>query len=123
MADAPHGLKKDIGPGPRTVRSVAVTRSQCRRCHHPNLPITLGIFGSGCATVSVTVSPTSTLEPGNGAVNTTVPFGCWFVSFVWTLTSKPAASSSAVASSMGARQRLARAPSPRARERVAAEHS
>lgn len=33
------------------------------------LPTTLGIFGSGLAIVSVTVSPTSTLEPGNGVAS------------------------------------------------------
>jgi hypothetical protein len=63
------------------------------------LPTTLGTFGNGLATVSVTVSPTSTLEPGNGDVDTTVPFGAWLVSFVWTLTSRPAACTLAVASS------------------------
>jgi hypothetical protein len=63
------------------------------------LPTTLGIFGSGFATVSVTVPPSSMSEPAGSDWRKTVPFGAEFVSLVSTLTVKPAASSSDVATS------------------------
>jgi len=63
------------------------------------LPTTLGIFGSGLAIVSVMVSPSLRSEPAGSDWRKTVPFGAEFVSLVSTLTLKPAASSSDVATS------------------------